>query len=175
MSGSFRPDGSGLGFPTPRVSVKPTRGIEETDQNRLLIRVGETDISWICFFPNSHMSYISSWWLQNQVVHHESNVYVFIIYTKKKSLVPQHSPSTLREHTPPVALQKGLPASLERRMLYLAFGYPRGAPPCLSGMFWVFAGVEVEAVWRRLKVTRIWNEQWKKSWSLWGLFLGFFD
>ena len=52
-----------------------------------------------------------------------------------KSLVPQHSPSTLREHIPPVAVQKGLPAPLERRMLYLAFGYPRGAPPCLSGMF----------------------------------------
>ena len=48
-----------------------------------------------------------------------------------------HRVNPSRAHHPVVVEKKGLPASLERRMLYLTFGYPRGAPLCFSGMFGV--------------------------------------
>lgn len=113
------------------------------------------------FFPNSYMSYVSSWWLQIQVLYHESNVYVFIPFTKQKDRFLNIHPQPFESTPLPLLCRKVFPHLWKEGCYTL----PLATLAVRGCLVWVFAGVEVEAVWRRLKVTRIWNEQWKKPWS----------
>ena len=66
------------------------------------------------------------------------NIMFYAFHSPTKMIVSStFTLNSSRAHHPVVVQKKGLPASLERRMLYLTFGYPRGAPLCFSGMFGV--------------------------------------